>query len=350
MDRIERALEILGLGPNATPEDIKQAYRDLAKVWHPDRFPTDSRVRRKAEDKLKEINWANEQLQGYDPAPRRRSATSGGPTASARPAQERRGARTPKEESASPPSGTAEREESVPTPKPPGWWVPRWAYIVGAILAIRLVTSLVNQSTSQQEPRQPVILAPKVPSATQPSPPQTVSPELGTRNRSTGGASRSTTAGHVQPTAPPAVIPVPKDISPEQSRRVPPESFTVGSSKDEVLTVQGTPTEFNDRVWKYGSSSVFFSGDQVTSWDMWPGSPLKVRMLPSQPVGGTRGYFTVGSTKDEVLTVQGTPTEFNDRVWKYGSSSVFFSGDQVTSWDVWPGSPLKVRLESGKIP
>jgi len=48
MDAIERALEILGLGPDATPEAIKQAYRDLTKVWHPDRFQNDLRVRLKA--------------------------------------------------------------------------------------------------------------------------------------------------------------------------------------------------------------------------------------------------------------------------------------------------------------
>jgi len=125
---------------------------------------------------------------------------------------------------------------------------------------------------------------------------------------------------------------------------VAPGSFTVGSSKDEVLAVQGTPTQFSDRAWEYGSSSVFFSGGRVTSWDVWPGSPLKVQMLPSQPAGATKGYFTVGSSKDEVLAVQGTPTQFSDRAWEYGSSSVFFSGGRVTSWDVWPGSPLKVRM------
>jgi hypothetical protein len=66
-------------------------------------------------------------------------------------------------------------------------------------------------------------------------------------------------------------------------------------------------------------------------------------MLPSGPVEPAKGYFTVGSSKDEVLSVQGTPTDFDDRVWKYGASSVFFSGNRVIGWDMWPGSTLKVR-------
>jgi DnaJ domain len=49
----------LGLQNGATKTEIKQAYRDLAKIWHPDRFSrNDERLRRKAEAKLKEINEA----------------------------------------------------------------------------------------------------------------------------------------------------------------------------------------------------------------------------------------------------------------------------------------------------
>jgi hypothetical protein len=50
---------VLGLSGTPTETEIKQAYRDLAKVWHPDRFgENDERLRRKAEGRLKEINEA----------------------------------------------------------------------------------------------------------------------------------------------------------------------------------------------------------------------------------------------------------------------------------------------------
>ena len=58
----EQCLEVLGLAPGASAQDVKAAYRDLAKVWHPDRFTHDPRLQRKAQEKLKEINDAHRQL------------------------------------------------------------------------------------------------------------------------------------------------------------------------------------------------------------------------------------------------------------------------------------------------
>jgi len=58
----DRFYEVLGLRPGASRQELKAAYRDLTKVWHPDRFTHDPRLQQKAEEKLKEINEAYEQL------------------------------------------------------------------------------------------------------------------------------------------------------------------------------------------------------------------------------------------------------------------------------------------------
>jgi curved DNA-binding protein len=50
--------KILGVEKNATPDDIKRAYRKLAKRYHPDKNPGD----KQAEENFKEINEANEVL------------------------------------------------------------------------------------------------------------------------------------------------------------------------------------------------------------------------------------------------------------------------------------------------
>ena len=50
--------EILHLKPGASFAEIQQAYRDLVRVWHPDRFSGDPRLQKIADEKLKEINNA----------------------------------------------------------------------------------------------------------------------------------------------------------------------------------------------------------------------------------------------------------------------------------------------------
>ncbi|TMA05084.1 MAG: J domain-containing protein, partial [Deltaproteobacteria bacterium] len=65
MDDIERHYEILGLKPGASLDKVKEAFRDLVKVWHPDRFAHDPRVQKKAEEKLKEINLAYQKLESF---------------------------------------------------------------------------------------------------------------------------------------------------------------------------------------------------------------------------------------------------------------------------------------------
>ena len=54
--------QVIGVRINATWIEIKQAYRDLVEIWHPDRFTHNERLRQKAEEQLKEINSAYDRL------------------------------------------------------------------------------------------------------------------------------------------------------------------------------------------------------------------------------------------------------------------------------------------------
>ena len=56
-----KAYAILGLQPNATAEEVKQAYRNMAKKYHPDRVITeDAAIKKGAEEKFKQVQEAYE--------------------------------------------------------------------------------------------------------------------------------------------------------------------------------------------------------------------------------------------------------------------------------------------------
>src|SRR5438477_12790660 len=64
LSEYENDCRILEIERGASLAEIRQAYRDQTKVWHPDRFPNDIRLQKKAEEKLKQINMAYQRLCG----------------------------------------------------------------------------------------------------------------------------------------------------------------------------------------------------------------------------------------------------------------------------------------------
>ena len=132
------------------------------------------------------------------------------------------------------------------------------------------------------------------------------------------------------------------------------DCFTIGSTKEEVLAIQGTPDDHGDTVFRYHTAGVQFQNGRVTGWWHIGGSRrLKVKLLPRQ-YGDNRKYFTIGSTKDEVLTLQGTPKNYkmttaDEYEFSYHGATVYFRNGRVTEWDEGPHSPLKVSLEKSRV-
>ncbi len=66
---------ILGVFPDATDEEIKEAYHELARKYHPDNYTDDNPLKDLASERMSEINAAYEQIQKE-----RKSKKNGGST------------------------------------------------------------------------------------------------------------------------------------------------------------------------------------------------------------------------------------------------------------------------------
>jgi hypothetical protein len=111
---VRHAFAVLELQETATLDELRVAYRDLVKVWHPDRFVNDPRLQAKAAETFCRINEANETLRRYlatsreQPLPRQQPSPP-----REQPPEDH--TRTPPHERAAPP-----RKHTSPTPSPTG--------------------------------------------------------------------------------------------------------------------------------------------------------------------------------------------------------------------------------------
>ncbi|MGI6523935.1 MAG: J domain-containing protein [Bdellovibrionota bacterium] len=62
---VQEAFATLGLGSEASFEEVKKRYRSLLKKYHPDKFALDEKKRKAAEDKTIALNNAMDDLENY---------------------------------------------------------------------------------------------------------------------------------------------------------------------------------------------------------------------------------------------------------------------------------------------
>jgi hypothetical protein len=285
----EECYTTLGLEPGAPWTEVRRAYKTLAKTWHPDRFTHSPRLQQQALEKFQTINQAYTKIR-------------------------RQKRNDPPENTGTTPEAADDTPQTLSPDLPPqSPWL--WRIALGITLALWLFLTYVI----------PVL---PVPSAI-----------FGMWGRSTNQLTPDhPTPFPVMPTAPtvsPTAVPLPQSLVATV--------FTLGSTKGEVLAIQGPPTSSSASVWEYNGSRVYFRDGLVWRWEIWPGSPLKARLYPSTALQQIPEYFTVGSTKDEVLAVQGSPTRFTERVWDYGQARVYFEHGRVSRWEEWRGALLKAR-------
>lgn len=75
MNDLQRSFALLQLKPGATPAELKRAFREQVAAWHPDRFPADSAMGRRAEERLRLVIEAHRAIEAHYAA---RGAAGGG--------------------------------------------------------------------------------------------------------------------------------------------------------------------------------------------------------------------------------------------------------------------------------
>lgn len=329
----------LGLEPDAALSEVKKAYRDLAKQWHPDRFhqhaPWD---RRRSEEKFKEITSAyrriSRDLKSGEKAHPPRPGHQGNRQ---RPAEPGRSTEDRNGKDATSTASRASKEKLWRVLRPERLLStllsPRGiAWSFAALVLCSLIISFVPGVDTP--PQSPLPSSHESVSKHTPHPATLI--DLQPRKAGSAGAPDDLVSSEHGP-----------DGTVDPGEETTTSHFTLGSSEAHVLRVQGPPARIHGQTWFYGLSEVQFREGRVQRYNNFDHS-LKVRLVPShEPSDGLPSFFTVGSTQDEVLLVQGTPTRVDGGRWYFGFSEVRFRHGRVDDYDNYFGN-LNVRLLPSK--
>lgn len=325
-----KALQTLGLESGATRKQIESTYRLLVKVWHPDRFQSDPALRQAAEERLKSINHAHSYLISNEGE---RGARSSG--TNRRKRAQPRGAAQPE-----PDAGQPGIQPTGRTQRPIGWGQPaasgiamRMAILVGGLVlsgaALGAVDACLsansNTASVYRAYRNGVWQALEAQCARAWSRVEEGVRRLKPVSRSPASAPAAQTVGtnssEQRGDVPFSALP-----------HVPMPYVTLGLTKDEVIEVMGTPTSSSGDALTFGHSVFYFRNGTVAGWKVDPSLiPLRVKLWPGH-FDPDITSFTVGSSKNDVIAVQGTPTLLTENKLGYGASEVFFENGKVTGW------------------
>ncbi|WP_109486142.1 J domain-containing protein [Occallatibacter savannae] len=328
------SLQTLGLTSDATSDLIENTYRTLVKVWHPDRFSHDPKLSKDAEEKLKEINSAHDYLLTH---PKQRPE---------RPAE-----KPPTPERPFVPSDfdfEGEETEEIKRilrrrekSRLPGILL-RIGIALGAVAFVailwfagdsflssnQLTARSWNELKLELQHDFSVHFGSTSTSAAQPAP--VAAPATST----TVAAAETTPASQKEKISP---------AQQAQKHLVAAKPYiTAGLTPAEVISVLGNPTSSTGEKMFYSGSEIDFKNGQVAGWKIDPAAPIRVKLWSETPSVPGLNTFGLGSTKSDVIALQGTPTIFSDNDFGYGNSHVFFQNNRVTSWKDSASAPLRV--------
>jgi hypothetical protein len=346
-DRCARctALHALELASSATDREIREAYRVLVKVWHPDRFQSDPKLKEVANNRLKALNSAHVFL------------TSKPDKAASRRGRRQNPAPEAKQPRSAAPGRAGFTSRLLPSPL---------ALLKFAVLACGLVISvLFFKAADSYLASQPITgryyaqardgVISNFRQATagiwsqtgqnlhglmpQKSPAVSAAVEPSAAAGDPASAQQNVQSAHPAQNLHRRELGAPQ---PEHARLLP--YITAGLTQDEVEAIQGAAAAATAEKLVYGSSEFYFTNGKLTGWKIDPSSAtIRVKLWPDAPVDPGLEYFGAGSSKSAVLVVQGTPSFFSENQFGYGGSVVYFQNNRVVSWKNDPTTvPLRI--------
>ena len=312
------ALHILGLDSNASHREIESTYRLLVKVWHPDRFQTDPKLREAADEKLKSINAAHAYLASLPPAKARKRPAG-------KPAPQDVGLQA---------TGKTQRRTFFDSALAIGILVRCVLLLV--ILAVSAAMLIAMDRTLSSNPatasfyaqyRSQLLFTLQTDlTAFKQRLPRFLSGTVASVPASSPQPAQPDPSSSASATGPPTIaVPPP---------HVPMPYVTVGLTKDEVLTVMGSPVSSSANALLYRDATFYFHNGAVVGWKVNPALiPLHVKLWPTGHLDPRVSTFSIGSSKNDVIAVQGTPTLLSENKLAYGSSEVFLEGGRVIGWN-----------------
>lgn len=315
------ALHIFGLDSSASSKEIDNTYRILVKVWHPDRFQSDPKLKREADEKLKSINAAYAFLRSApEPSGRKRAKKPAAPDVGLQPI------------------GQTHRRAFLDATLVTGMLLRGLILLVGmtipAIMLFGLDTWLTSSPTTASlynQYRSQVIFGLRT--------------QATAAKQSFAQSLHRLLPGHAGATSPsvqPDSAPDPSSAAPTYGQptisvptpHIPMPYVTVGLTQDEVATVMGSPSSSTPNALTYRNAVFYFHNGKVAGWKVDPTLiPLRVKLWPSGHPDPHLISFTIGSSKNDVIAVQGTPTMLSENKLAYGRSEVFLENGRVIGWN-----------------
>jgi len=261
----EDCYKILNTNTECSWNALRKSYKLLIQKWHPDRYKDGSTEKHTAEEKIKELNKAYQQLLKYyrkngalpriEPTkPRSEQKNTNQNSAQSRP-------QTP---SFTEPKKRKKPEKTGRKNKAPTR-IAVFASIVAIIISYSSLDFSTDRNSIKSEPKNPLL----------------------DRNYIRADPHHSLEHDKSKTTKYGADVNTRKKKN--KTKKIH-KQFTYGSSIVDVIMIQGTPTKVEGDTWYYGESKVYFHNGIVQRWERKLGSPLSAGITLKKAVQKKHGF------------------------------------------------------------